>query len=445
MGMEGLNAPAPAPIWRLVEDSLDEAEYLWRRWEAELSTHARDLQGLSLWVEERLLGSLDGVRVGGDRAIEALLQPALAAEDPFRATAAAYVLASEPLSAAFEALTRTMGGGAVEMARLRRAVELVHSDLLLHRLERALSPVSPTVLAARIDAHAFQGRAPGNIVSEGLDSGEPFVSAAALRALRFDRARGAGLSVRALGSSSPALVEAGMETGLILGEPDAWAYCQHAAGQPVRAPQARLLVALLGKEHRQRLLFDALGSEVTRREALFALGFAGTRQAAVACLEVMQDAALAALAGEAFCAITGLDLEQPGWVIPPPEGPEEPVELEAEDLDADLVPTPDDFLPVPDVARVLDWWRANQARFTTGQRYLRGEPLDFRRLYAALHTEPMRRRPAIAQELAVRTQGAFQLQTRAFSSEQRLTLASHAGISESGVRSPLIGSLSRVA
>src|ERR1035438_86412 len=75
---------AQAPMWDLVEESLDEAEFLWRRWEAALSTHARDLAGVRFWVEERLLGSLDGLRAAGTRAYDPLLIPALAGADPFR-------------------------------------------------------------------------------------------------------------------------------------------------------------------------------------------------------------------------------------------------------------------------------------------------------------------------------------------------------------------------
>ena len=55
-----------AMLWDLVQESFDEAAFLWSRWEEALASHARDLAGVSFWVEERLFGSLDGIRLGGE-------------------------------------------------------------------------------------------------------------------------------------------------------------------------------------------------------------------------------------------------------------------------------------------------------------------------------------------------------------------------------------------
>ena len=63
------------PLWDIVEESFEEAEFLWGRWECALDAHDRDLDGVSSWVEERLLGALEGVRVAGDAAIESIRSP----------------------------------------------------------------------------------------------------------------------------------------------------------------------------------------------------------------------------------------------------------------------------------------------------------------------------------------------------------------------------------
>lgn len=441
-----LQATAPVPLLQWIESSLDEAEYLWRSWEGGLSAHTRDLEGLSFWVEGRLLGSLDGIRVGVPSALETLLRPALDATDPFRTSAAAYALATEPSSEGFGALVEALRCAPLErLEPLRRAVELVHSDALLARLEHALEPLSPPLAVALIDSHVFQHRAPPKpLLLQALDSSGPPLRAAGLRALRFETGDVSGTLVNALASSDVEVSEAAMESGLWHGEAEAWAFCLYSSTQSEARPRARLLLALLGRENRQRALLDALDTDSTRREALFALGFAGTRQAAEASLRVMAQPELAALAAEAFCAITGLDLEQRGLTVPPPDAPAEPIPFEEEDLDADLVPSPDDLLPVPDVAGVNDWWRQHESEFASGQRYLRGRPLALETLRAALDTEPMRRRHAIALELAIRTRGAFRVQTRTFTPEQRRQFARASDARALGASSPLAGTFSRV-
>ena len=51
----------------LVEESFDEAAFLWRRWEDELTSLTRNLDEVWSWTEDRLHGALDGVRVAGNR------------------------------------------------------------------------------------------------------------------------------------------------------------------------------------------------------------------------------------------------------------------------------------------------------------------------------------------------------------------------------------------
>lgn len=194
---------------------------------------------------------------------------------------------------------------------------------------------------------------------------------------------------------------------------------------------------MLGKPRQHGALSDALGARDTAPEALFALGFAGTRDAAELALQAMADESLAPLAAEAFCAITGLDLELHGFTVPRPEPPREPVPFDAEELDADLVSHPDDLLPVPDVSAVRRWWVDNGRALEPERRYLRGEPHDVPRLHRGLCSEPMRRRHGLALELAVRTHGLLQLQTRAFGEDQKRALAAHGPETLAATRSPL--------
>ena len=88
------------------------------------------------------------------------------------------------------------------------------------------------------------------------------------------------------------------------------------------------------------------------------------------------------------------------------------------------MPRAEERLPEPDVSGVIRWWNGNRARFDPGVRYLGGQPTSLQRLAGALAGGPMRRRAPIAFELAVRTRGRLQIETRAFLGEQRRRLAS---------------------
>ncbi|MDB4985158.1 MAG: hypothetical protein JWN04_336 [Myxococcaceae bacterium] len=68
-------------IWRLVEESHSEASFLRTRFDAALDSPDHSLAETRTWVEGRLLGMLDGVRIAGSHAIAPLLTPALHAED----------------------------------------------------------------------------------------------------------------------------------------------------------------------------------------------------------------------------------------------------------------------------------------------------------------------------------------------------------------------------
>jgi uncharacterized protein (TIGR02270 family) len=162
-----------------------------------------------------------------------------------------------------------------------------------------------------------------------------------------------------------------------------------------------------------------LANERLRRDALFAAGFAGTVRAADACAEAMRSDEDAKVAAESFCAITGLSLEREHLIEPEPPGPDEPIPFEQEDLDADLVPTQDELLNRPKVADVLSWWQSHRAQFSTAARYVRGQPRTMRELQNVLETGPMRRRHATALEMSIRTQGRYDVATRAFTAVQR--------------------------
>ncbi len=186
---------------------------------------------------------------------------------------------------------------------------------------------------------------------------------------------------------------------------------------------ALTVMALGGDERDVEWLVGLLRQEALQADVLWALGFSGHALAADACLELMGGEDMtAALAGEAFSAITGLKWEGE-YRKPSREEEDALIPLEEEELDADLVPGPEASLAVPVRETVVRWWEKARKNFERGTRYLRGNKLDAGGLLEALRREPMRRRPALALELAIRSRGAHLLQTRAFTRRQRAELS----------------------
>lgn len=227
---------------------------------------------------------------------------------------------------------------------------------------------------------------------------------------------------QALNSSIPTLRDAAIEAGLATGVRDAWTVCRKAIeARDAHGGEPMVLWAMGCEEDDIELLVELLQEPRLRPDALWALGFSGRAAAADACLTWMADDAVARLAGEAFGAITGLCLEGQ-YVLPEREPPEEPIPLEQEDLDADLVPRPEDALARPDPETIAGWWKEARGRFERRTRYLMGHPFQGEVLMAALERGSMRRRHVHARELAIRSRRTCHVPARAFTRQQRAGL-----------------------
>lgn len=101
--------------------------------------------------------------------------------------------------------------------------------------------------------------------------------------------------------------------------------------------------------------------------------------------------------------------------------------LEEDDLDADLRPTPEEELPIPNAEAMAKWWHEVAPHFEETTRYLAGQPASqdvFPAVgLAALATQPTRRRHGIGLALSIRTGGAGRVRTRALAREQKMRTA----------------------
>ena len=414
----------PRMNWSVVEECLDEAEFLWLNRERALDAHDQDMERVSAWAEERLLGSVDGLLLAGDATID-LLAAALEEGLPSRASVAAYALASLNSQAAADALARVLSTSS-ELDPVRRGLELAASDLFLQRLQNTIDNRSPRILAVLTDVRAFQGVDGSDKIHALWSLADEDVQTATVRLAR-NSSKDMASYVAQLGleMEQPEIRVEAMELGLMAGVDKAWNVAlsivdNHEPG----FGRAAIAVAALGGPREHERLLSAISMEDLRRDALFALGFAGTAFAAEVCSATMKTDPLAKISADGFCTITGLDLAKERMARPEPSPPDnQPVPFEADDLDADLVLKADEDLPIPDVAAVERWWTNNQSRFTIGQRFLYGQPWSLSLLHNELTKGPMRRRHGWAFEVAVRTQGAHKIQTRAFMTTQRAQIA----------------------
>lgn len=131
-------------------------------------------------------------------------------------------------------------------------------------------------------------------------------------------------------------------------------------------------------------------------------------------LECVAVPALAKPAGEAFVAITGVDLRHEGLLL------DAPAAVPADDDDAPDS-TPEDDLPVPDPSALARWWSSHRSRFTPA-RYILGGPHTPERLTMLLGSTRQPYRVAAALELSVAEPGRPLFETRAPARVQRRLL-----------------------
>ena len=116
------------PYWDLIEQSLEEAAFFWKRWESDLASLTRGLDEVWTWTEDRLQGALDGVRVAGE-AVVAATEGALRGKDPAAITAAAHVLAARTPARAREALaTAVRNAKGTSLVAMTRGIETAVLD-----------------------------------------------------------------------------------------------------------------------------------------------------------------------------------------------------------------------------------------------------------------------------------------------------------------------------
>ena len=407
----------PVILWDVLEEHLSEAAFLWRMWEHSLRAHDFTLEDVAEGDEPRLLAHLEGLVIGGQPAARRLLLPALDSEEVTTLCAAASALLAARDSDWLDSLPGclTEGNEALLQGCLR-ALELSERPDVSSALLQRLPQLDSSLQARVLDALRFRRTDPGGILT-ALDRDDTVLFAAAVRAARFaPRPLAAELVRYALAAADEAVHAAAMETGLLLGLRAAWTRCRQSFEQDsVERRLALLALAVSGDRHDLDTVMAGLAAPELHQEALWALGFSGRLTAADALLAVLREEP-GRLAAGSFALITGLPLKPPF--------------LSADDTDdEDVTPveeSPDAALPAPaapggrvEMPAVERWWADARRRFEPEGRYLLGRRFGPEALLSALETAPMRRRPALALELAIRSGGTCLVEPRDWTARQR--------------------------
>ena len=120
---------SPPVSWSLVEESLDEAEFLWSWREAALDAHDETPDGVEQRIEDRLQGAIEGLCVPAPSEVDRLLRllaPALERGEPAIVAVAAHALLAGGSGEGFDCFAASFwDASGARLQSLRRGLELI--------------------------------------------------------------------------------------------------------------------------------------------------------------------------------------------------------------------------------------------------------------------------------------------------------------------------------
>ncbi len=400
-------------LWDVVEEHLDEAEFLYEQWETSSNSAIYTLEELVSGPEERLEAHLDGLRVAGPPVLPRLIAPVV--EEEYAEYARVVVALLTLLSvgerpANFQTVLSILNNGGPQQ---RKAA---YQALLLSEQADVAGILASELKASHPDALrllGFRGHDPGfGCVRDFYKSNDPQRLAAALDVtglFGYVEARPLVESLLKESQLPEDLELRVIRTAAVLGSP-VWSRRCYEAVDEMPSVSGELMLLLSCNEERcfQSELIKLLDTSV--HTALWTLGFVGTVEVVEAILPFIEseDYKIARLAGEAFRAITGLDADDDAFHRDPEEPTAEQTlpEFEDDDLDADLGEDPTDELPLPQASKYMDYWSQNRANFETGVRYIGGERQGLNSLTDHIDRVSTRRRHHIAFQVRVLSHGS---------------------------------------
>jgi uncharacterized protein (TIGR02270 family) len=417
-----------ALLWDVQWRHLAEAEFNLEVWEGSLSSPVYTLEDVRVGPEERVMAHVMGLVIGGAPVLKRLVRPVLDQEldlDRFRTAAAALAVLDgggrEGPDVVFSYFPKVRAGG---WWGLIRAAHLSRRTDIAERILAEIAPLEGTALAGRLEVLAGLGVDAGKHLRTWLRHQHPAIRRVASRLARHSSSSKVLRQLLSLmEGSDPWLREAAIESALIRGLPGSWQVACEVAFDRASPPNLRRAalnwVAMQGDASvHARILAElqARPSATLLRAALIT----GRPHAIAIAVELLEHPVLARIAGEVVGSIGGLSTrDHRFWLDEGTAGGygadanEALPALAHDQLDADLIPPEHLRMRLPDARRIREWWYQTGHAFSPELRWLDGQPMGLAAVKAALHDAPMRRRHALALELAIRSAGTAILDTRA--------------------------------
>jgi uncharacterized protein (TIGR02270 family) len=368
--------PASAPrltyLPDLLEEHIEEVEFLWAQRQAAL-TSSRQTQRDLAHCDERIQAHVQGILAAGEHA-SPLLEERLAGEDANAVFAGAYPLLRLGSGPAVGHLLEVFASAeGPRLDGLKRALAFGASPAALARLRALLPSAQPGVAAAAAEILTFHrqfGADPGRLLLLVRDE-DPAVRRQAWRVAGYlGIPLDAKLYANAVRDEDAGVREAALLAAAWSRLPGALALTRQIGQAPSvdNLPELRLLAVLGGAEDLPRIrnlvTMAALGP------ARFGIAAAFGHPLLVDLLVAEManpDPSTAVAAGEAFTRITGQSVDSSERVNVPAEGGGPPDEFEAEFQDEVL-------LPDPELARAH--WEKVRPQFTGSVRLASGLDLS---------------------------------------------------------------------
>jgi uncharacterized protein (TIGR02270 family) len=356
-----VDLPRPPAILDILEEHLNELDFLWEQRERFVFSPDWTLKELAAH-EERAEAHLDGLRIGAANSVD-LARPALTADETGLATAATFVLTAFDLpELEHEVLQALKTASPKSRDGIRIGLRYCDIKRLAAEIVELATSAEPAVRAAALDVLAFHRLPPPKGIPMLLGDPDPHV-----RRLVYDAAGRFGgpwsydVLSNALDGDSPALRLAALRASArmgLLGLDDSCRQAGTRLQNPV--PEALEFLGVLGNAKDLAILQNSITRPALTGAALFGMGKLGSVAAIPLILESIENDKLTHAAGRAFVRITGAKDIEATKPLPPPEGA---TEAEIQDWDTSLPPDP---------AKARAWWEKEKGRFTVEGRWQAG-------------------------------------------------------------------------
>jgi len=389
-------------IRNIIEQHSQEAAFLWLlRDKIALTAPHYSLQDIAD-LEDRIEAHIDGLRVSGDVGWEVCEQD-LSIEQNGEIFVAAVLAFESKDKQKIEKVVSLVDKSPDFIVPLVSALTWIDSKMAEPVYSELLEKKESRRRQVGLIACVIHGQDPGESLAAGIDDSDPLLRASALRGVGELKRRDLVTLLLSKFDDDDENVQfwAAWSAVLLGGDVDAFkklaTFVKPDSGYTIDVFQL-LLRAMNGIDAQDWLKVLVKQTDMLR-PVLIGTGITGDPIYIPTLLRHMSILEFARVAGEAFCLITGLNLENEDLITDAPEnfaaGPTENPE------DEDVAMDPDEHLPWPDAEMVNNWWEKNQHLFQAGARYLLGKPISQDHCVEVLKTGGQRQRLAASFEMAL--------------------------------------------